>query len=73
MATSEDDNFADSPVHPSTFFTEDRTIRFFDNAHFSRPDARMQNATRQQADEAYQRFLSGKIRTASPGSTPPPP
>jgi hypothetical protein len=62
MATSEDDNFADSPVHPSTFFTEDRAIRFFDNAHFSRPDARMQNATREKADEAYQRFLSGKIR-----------
>ncbi|KAJ7897722.1 hypothetical protein B0H14DRAFT_3425084 [Mycena olivaceomarginata] len=57
----EDDNFADSHVHPSTFFTEDRTIRFFDNTHFSRPNARMQNATREKADEAYQCFLSGKI------------
>ncbi|KAJ7359291.1 hypothetical protein DFH08DRAFT_845658 [Mycena albidolilacea] len=57
----EDDNFADSPVHPSTFFTRDRAIRFFDNAHFSTTDAQFENATREEADEAYRRFLSGEI------------
>ncbi|KAJ7149076.1 hypothetical protein C8R43DRAFT_1193935 [Mycena crocata] len=56
----EDDNFADSPVHPSTFFTQDRAIRFFDNAHFSNPAARFQNATREEADDAYRSLLAGE-------------